>query len=207
MAKIPFDESELPASSESTSLTLLERAKAHDSEAWRRLVRIYGPFVYSWARHAGLQESDATDVAQEVLSTVVVRIPDFQREDSGDTFRGWLWGITRNKLLEFYRRQQKNPRAIGGSEAGLKLDLLEALPAGDSGELNLDQVKTALVQQARDLIRSDFDEKTWRAFWRMAVDGRKATEVAQELSMSADAVRQAKCRVLRRLRHELSGLL
>ena len=39
-----------------TSLSLLERARNRDSEAWRRLVELYSPLVFFWARRAGLAE-------------------------------------------------------------------------------------------------------------------------------------------------------
>ena len=57
------------------------------------------------------------------------------------------------------------------------------------------------------LIRTEFEERTWRAFWAAAVDGRPAAEVAAELGMSPGAVYIAKSRVLKRLREEFDGLL
>lgn len=54
-----------------------------------------------------------------------------------------------------------------------------------------------------DLIRSEFEPRTWQAFWRSAVDGQTAKEVADELSMCPGAVRVAKSGVLQRLREEL----
>jgi RNA polymerase sigma-70 factor (ECF subfamily) len=57
------------------------------------------------------------------------------------------------------------------------------------------------------LIRNEFEERSWQAFWRMAVGGRTANDVAAELSMSPGAVRVAKSRVLRRLREELGDFM
>jgi hypothetical protein len=48
-------------------------------------------------------------------------------------------------------------------------------------------------------------ETTRLAFWRSAVEGQPAADVGAGLAMSADAVRQARCRVLRRLRRELGA--
>lgn len=190
-----------------TSLTLLDRVRANDAEAWGRFVQVYSPIIYSWARHSGCQDNDALDLVQEVFQTVATRIRDFKREKDGDTLRGWLWGITRHKLLESYRRQRNSPQPIGSGDAWQRVGRGETLQEKDSIELSLDQVKTLLVQQARDLIRADFDQKTWQAFWRMAVDEQKAADVGKELEMSPNAVRQAKCRVLRRLRQELQDIL
>lgn len=63
-----------------------------------------------------------------------------------------------------------------------------------------------LVRRAAALVRSEFEDHTWQAFWRTTVDGQSSVAVAAELGMSAGAVRQAKYKVLRRLRHELGDL-
>ena len=63
-----------------------------------------------------------------------------------------------------------------------------------------------MVGRALDLIKNEFEERTWRAFWLTAVGDRVPNEVALELGMSAGAVRVAKSRVLRRLREELGDV-
>ena len=63
-----------------------------------------------------------------------------------------------------------------------------------------------LFDRALELIRCEFEERTWQAFWLTAVEDRPAGEVALELGMTPGAVRVAKSRVLRRLREELSEI-
>ena len=65
----------------------------------------------------------------------------------------------------------------------------------------------ALFLRACDLIRTDFKENTWKAFWRVVVDGQSPKDVADELSMKPGTVRVAKSRVLQRLRQEMGELL
>ena len=60
-----------------------------------------------------------------------------------------------------------------------------------------------LFLRGLDLIRDEFEERTWKAFWGTAVEGRTPQEVATRISMSPGAVRVAKSRVLQRLREEL----
>ena len=60
--------------------------------------------------------------------------------------------------------------------------------------------------RAVELIRGEFEERTWQAFWRVAVEGQAAKDVAKDLGVTASAVRLAKSRVLRRLREEMEGL-
>jgi RNA polymerase sigma-70 factor (ECF subfamily) len=57
-----------------------------------------------------------------------------------------------------------------------------------------------------ELVRAEFENRTWEVFWRIVVDGQSAAEVANSMGLSLPAVYQAKSRVLRRLRQELDGL-
>ena len=54
----------------SISSSLLARVKGRDADAWRRLVKLYGPLVYDRSRQAGLQAEDAADVVQEGFAAV-----------------------------------------------------------------------------------------------------------------------------------------
>src|SRR2546425_622239 len=92
------------AAPQSTSSSLLERVKARDADGWRRLVRLYSPMVFDWCRQRGLQSEDAADVLQEVFQAVFQHVADFRRDRPGDSFRGWLWTITQNKLHDHFRR-------------------------------------------------------------------------------------------------------
>src|SRR4051794_30393048 len=87
------------ASRESTSLTLLEKLRQNQEDAWVRLGRLYGPLIHSWCARWGFSPPDIEDICQEVYQVVVKRIGEFHRDGPGDTFRGWLRGITRNRLL------------------------------------------------------------------------------------------------------------
>jgi RNA polymerase sigma-70 factor (ECF subfamily) len=57
------------------------------------------------------------------------------------------------------------------------------------------------------LIRGEFEEHTWQAFWLSAVEERSAAEIGSQLHMTAAAVRNAKYKVLHRLRDELGDVL
>lgn len=63
-----------------------------------------------------------------------------------------------------------------------------------------------LLHRALDLIRKDFNQITWTAFSRIALENREIQDVAKELGLTENAVRQAKFRVLRRLREELDDV-
>ena len=54
--------------------------------------------------------------------------------------------------------------------------------------------------QAMQAVRCEFSDTYWKMFWRVAVDAVDASAVAAEFGTTPAAVRQAKSRVLRRLR-------
>lgn len=192
------------SSAQSTSLTLLERVRAHDQDAWGRLLSLYSPLVISWCVSQGVRHQDAEDVTQEVFQAVAGSLPQFRKDRPTDTFRGWLRGITRNKLLDHFRKRQAEPQAQGGTDVQRRF---QEVPQPDI-QLPEDspQEMAALYRRALEVVRSEFEAKTWQAFWRTAVDGQSPADVASELGMSGAAVRQSKSRILRRLREEVGDL-
>ena len=188
-----------------TSGTLINGARADDPQAWNRLVALYSPLVYHWCRGWQLQTHDAADVVQEVFQAVAVSMRGFRKSQPNDTFRGWLRTITRNKVYDHFRRTGRQPLAAGGTD--IERNLAEApAPLVLEGPPTDDEPERALFFRALEMIRGDFAESSWQAFWRTTVDGLSAPQVAAELGMSAGAVRVAKSRVLQRLRSELGDL-
>ncbi len=193
-----------PAGVASTTRSLIAGLKHQDGETWNRLVKLYTPLVYHWCRKQNLAHDDIPDVVQEVFKSVSEHIGRFHKNRPQDTFRGWLRVITRNKATDVHRRHGKEARGEGGTQ---NLHRLAAIPAPEVA--SVDQTASdaedwsILHRQALELIQEEFREATWRAFWRVVVDGRPPAEVAEEMQMSPGAVRVAKCRVLQRLRLEL----
>jgi RNA polymerase sigma-70 factor (ECF subfamily) len=205
-SSIDHRESDGATPSSGTSRSLLARVRADEPEAWDRLVHLYAPLVLHWCRGQGLHGADAADVFQDVFRAVVAHVGRFRKERDGDTFRGWLRRITQNKVRDHYRRLGREARGAGGSSARDQLAQLPA-PAPVEDELELSGgAEQGLFARALELIRGEFEERTWAAFWRTAVDGRAAADVGAELTMSPGAVRVAKSRVLHRLREELGDL-
>ena len=191
--------------STTTSVSLLCRIQTFAPTAWARLVDLYGPLVYRWCIRARLQPADAADVGQEVFGAVAQAITRFRHDRQGDSFRGWLYTITRNKIRDL-ANARRHVVAIGGYDA---LRGLEGIPApsdalNDAPGCN---DREELVRRAVEMVRGDFEPGTWAAFWRSVVDGLSADDVAVELGMTRNAVYLAKARVRRRLADEFAGLI
>jgi RNA polymerase sigma-70 factor (ECF subfamily) len=131
---------------------------------------------------------------------------DRLRHGSGDSFRGWLRTITRNRITDLNRANQKRPVAAGGTEAN---ERLHHQPQADSSLDNVSsaQERAELLSRALQMVKGDFEEATWQAFWQSAVEGTATAEIAEKLDMKPNAVRQARYRVTRRLREEFGHLL
>lgn len=190
----------------SISSTLLEQVRARRPEAWRRLVDLYGPVVYHWCRLGGLSKDDAPDVVQDIFTDLVRNIGRFKREQPGDSFAAWLRTVTRNKIVDHFRRLRGRPIAQGGTNA---CNLIQQVPEEPelSKSLTPDETNSLILPLGLKMLRAEFEERTWQAFWRAMVEHQPPTRIALELGMSIDAVYQAKSRILRRLRQEMEGLL
>lgn len=192
----------------STSRSLLNEARHSDAAAWERLVRLYTPLVASWCRRWHVAEQDIVDLLQDVFSAVASNLCRFRRDRKGDTFRGWLMIIARSKVMDYFNRRNKEFAGAGGTEASLRLQQVLDPLAGvntDSEKADADEtvVLNVVLLRALDSIRNEFHERTWQAFWKVVVEGRSASDVADDLSMKPGTVRVSKSRVLLRLRHEL----
>ena len=87
---------------------------------------------------------------------------------------------------------------------------MDELPDGPPDTLDSEtsaRVQNGLVFRAAELVRAEFESRTWQAFWRATVDGHRAVDVAAELGMTVAAVWKATSRVKQRIRQELDGLL
>jgi len=185
-----------------TSPSLLARVSQHDPAAWERLVALYGPLIFHWLRGQGLSQHDASDVLQDVFASVARSIHQFERRGHG-AFRAWLWRITRNQLAGWFRSRSTSAPAAGGTHAWIELaQVAESLPDDPDSVTERPQL-TALYERGLEIVRSEFEHRTWQMFWQTAVDDVPAREVAKEFGVAPNTVRQAKSRILRRLRDVL----
>mgnify|MGYP001954816358 CR=1 FL=1 len=183
---------------------LAKLSNPHCDEGWREFAMIYRPLIYRVAVSKGLQHADAEDLAQDVLVKVEKSLDSYDPALGG--FRSWLYQITRNLVVNHLTRR-KEPNGSGDSKIQ---QLLSQKPQKDDPTESLFQLeyRRARFQQAASIVRSEFTEPTWTAFWLTAVELQSIQIVAEKLGKSQGAVRVARCRVLDRIRvavSELSG--
>jgi RNA polymerase sigma-70 factor, ECF subfamily len=192
-----------------SSGSLIERIRATDRRAWEQFVDIYGPLIHRWCLQCGLTTADAADQTQEVFAQVLKSIHRYQRKP-GATFRAWLWVVTRNRVRDFLRQQPEQLLPTGGTTFHRRMneiaDPIDVFDEESVVDPTGQSLASSLMRRALESIRSEFAENTWQAFWRSAVESQKTAVVAEELGMSTNSVRQAKSRVLRRLRLQMGEI-
>src|SRR5262249_41506287 len=158
-------------------------------DAWRQFVRLYSPVVYGFARKRGLQDADAADLMQEVLRSLAGAVGRLEYDPKRGSFRAWLFTVTRNKLYNFLNARKHQIHGTGDSSAQQRL--LEE-PDRDHTTLWDQEYDRGLFDWAAQRVRAEFQDRTWQAFWRTAVDGEEPSAVARQLAMSPGAVYVAK---------------
>ncbi len=184
-----------------TRQSLLARLNGPESnEGWLEFATIYRPLVYRVAVAKGLQHADAEDLAQDVLAAVERSLDKYDAEIGG--FRKWLYQITRNLVVNHLTRR-RGPIGTGESDAQW---MLAQQPAPDDQTATLFRLEYQRVQfqHAAAIVKSEFSEATWSAFWWTAVHQQTIDTVAERLGKSPGAVRVARCRVLDRMRRFVS---
>jgi RNA polymerase sigma-70 factor (ECF subfamily) len=182
----------------STRPSLLIRVRdPRDADAWAQFVGLYGPLIYQYARRRRLQDADAADLTQTVLQAVAAGVRRLDYAPGRGSFRGWLFQIVRRQLWKLLARQRRTHGGCGGADAP---QVLENLPAREEEDLWEREYERRLFLWAAEQVRGRFEEATWQAFWRTAVEGQSPREVGQALGMSLGSVYTARSRVLGRLR-------
>ena len=189
-----------------TRASLLVRLRDRQNRAaWQQFVELYGSLVYGFARQRGLQDADAADLTQEVFLALARAAGRWQYDPRRGTFRAWLHGVTRNKLAKVLHRRRVQPVGSGDTNAQGRL-AEQPDPDYDSEAAWELEFQQQLFRMAAAQIQGNFAPTTWLAFWRTAVEGASAAEVAKELGMSVGAVYVARSRVLARLAEQVRRL-
>jgi len=187
----------------STSVSLLVSLRAQQPEGWNRFVELYCPLIYSWCRRAGVPQADAPDLTQQVALKVFTGIHGFELRREGGSFRGWLHAIARNAAADYFRSERgKLATAAGGTEAWQVMaqtpdDHAAPTSAGIAPDLR------RVAERAMRIIEAELPPQGRQLFELVVLQGLSAAEAAPLLGQSASAVRQAKSRLLRRLREVL----
>jgi RNA polymerase sigma-70 factor (ECF subfamily) len=168
---------------------LVRRAQA-DPDQFSALYERYAKDIerFMLARTNGHRDL-AEDLASQVFTRAYTALPRY----NAGSFRGWLYQIARNTLIDTYRRQR--PTAP-----------LDAAWAVRSDEPPLDErvIAAEARQQLHDALGLLAEPQ--RAIILLRLQGLTGREIADRLGMSHDAMRSAQYRAMGKLRIALQHL-
>jgi RNA polymerase sigma-70 factor (ECF subfamily) len=178
---------------------LLERVKLREQRAWEQLVSIFSPLVLRWCRQSGVPAADVEDVGQDVFRNVFRRVGAFRRDQPGESFRAWLRTITVNRSRDHLRALANKPATAEVSD-----DLKTA--TDPIARVDEEEERGILMRRVLAYLQAEYAEESWRAFWRVTIQGEAVADVAAQLGITANSIYILKSRVLRQLREHLVEL-
>jgi RNA polymerase sigma-70 factor (ECF subfamily) len=147
--------------------TIVERCLSGDDAAWEELVRLHTRRVYGLCYRFTGRESEAQDLTQEVFLRVFRALGSFRSAEG--SFATWLARLTRNLLIDHYRRT-RNERVTDSIEE--QLAGIEGMNAGSrpdsavAGREASKLLQSALVKLSPELretiILRDLQEMEYR---------------------------------------------
>jgi RNA polymerase sigma-70 factor (ECF subfamily) len=167
-----------------TNAELVARLKANDDEAYREVVARFGDPLYGYIYSITGDHHLSEDVISETYLRMVEKIDTY--EFYGAPFKFWLYRIAHNLAINALKRT----RRIVGVEA------LDAMPATDDPEATV--AARADVEELREALAELTDEQQQVVLLRF-VAGQSASEVAQALNKTENAIKQMQFRALRSL--------
>jgi RNA polymerase sigma-70 factor, ECF subfamily len=185
---------------------LLKDAKAGNRDSFAQLIGPYAMNLYRSALRLTASATDAEDVRQEAILKAMLRLEQFEgrRGDCGEDLHSWLSRIARNTAIDVIRKKRK----------GKILSLDE--PVGGDGEPFLATIRSSEQNPEERYSRNESRKKLANAISLLPAELRQACllrdvmqystqEVAEELGISAMAVRLRLFRAHNRLRATLTA--
>jgi RNA polymerase sigma factor (sigma-70 family) len=186
---------------------IITRIGARDEAAEKDLLDKHGGFIFALARKQGLSEADAEEVTNDVLLEAIEQARSEHLKAS--TLRPWLRKVTKNRVIDRYRRNE----TVRQHDHAVVEELCLAVDCSGPGNEENEKLYTykLVVRQALQDLRkreakragprpeaSDVQILVWIAH------GATNEELAEYLGTNENAARQRRHRALQRLKKEMS---
>ena len=191
-----------------TRSSLIQRLKATiNGESWEEFFHTYWELIYNVARRAGLSEADAQDIVQETILKVHNSLDRFEYNRKRGTFKGWLRTVTRSRLNDFFKKQQRRPALNQPlEEAADELQNLEDPEGPEIEKIWDEEWNRNLIQAALSRTKKLSSPKQFQIFKCHYIDEWTVRETCRTLGVNAAQVYMAKQRVGKIFRESVEAL-
>ena len=189
-----------------TRVTLLAKLKkSGNNEAWLEFEKIYRGFILSLIVRMGINQHDAEDISQAVLTKVWQKIEDFEYNQNKGKFHNWLAAMTRNTVRDFFRTKKNFITGRDSVEYQEEYINIEEHVLPDIENLAREEWVLHITNLAWDNIKGDI-YKSKQAVFKMVSQEIPNKQIAQKLGISEASVRVYKAEVFEKMRAEINRL-
>ena len=177
-------------------------ADTENTAAWQRLFDLYAGFVFSIARHKGLNETDADDIVQTVFADLARNLPTFEYDRAKGRFRSYLSGLVHWRVNDRLRS--------GKRDAELKSafwDEAKSAASAEDEDFEEREWQQAALEEALRRIKPEVRPEHYAAFVASAVEGQDTDIVTKLYGISRDSLYQIRKRLTVKLREKLAEVL
>jgi RNA polymerase sigma factor (sigma-70 family) len=116
---------------------LVKACRSGDESAWEAIVFKYQNLLHSIPRRAGLSRDLASDILQEVFTTLFVKLDSLEKPEF---LRAWLVTTTRHKTIHLIQRETRGkPRFIDHDEGEIAFQIPDRTPLADARLIQLER--------------------------------------------------------------------
>ena len=186
---------------ETTRSSVLKAVADTENEAaWQRLFDLYAGFVFSIARHKGLNETDADDIVQVVFADLARNLPTFKYDREKGRFRSYLTGLVNWRVVDRLKASKR--------DAELKANFWEeAKAAGGDDDFAEREWQSAAMEEALRRMKLSVSPEHYAAFVASAVEGQDTDVVTKLYGISRDSLYQIRKRLTVKLHDKLAEVL
>ncbi len=176
-----------------TEKELIRQLKQSSHKAFTSLYEIYAPQLYAYIFSLTESKSITNDIVQETFIKIWAKRKEIKENLS---FKSFIFTISKNKLMNEFRRQLKNPVFSDYTLLNISKEMTEENQAEkkiDFDEFNrqLQHAKTKISPRQAQIFELNKEE------------GRSIREISKQLNIKEQVVRNQLSIALRTLRHEM----
>jgi len=144
------------------------------------------------------------DITQQLLIAIARSVNGWSSDGREASFRRWLGRVARNVVIKFMTQEKKQITGQGGTDFLTRIELT----SDDTPDKERSQLyEHELILWAAELVKGEFRDTSWRAFWATEVEGRTVADVARDLGVTPGSIYMSRSRIFARIRAKISDVL
>lgn len=193
-------------------LTILERLKSGEKNAFDILYRKYSPFIRHYIFQKVHNQRVVDDMTQDILLKVYANLDKYKVQC---TFNSWVWSIVKNYMVDHYRRDPRvvlstaknvgiSCEDIDGDTARERSVVFENTLAGSGLEAD----RKLRARERREYVRELLgvvNERERRVIEMYFFEGRSYDEIADELEVPINTMKVIMVRAKEKMRKHIGA--